>query len=410
MTVRTTRAAAAGLVVLSLVVGCGYQGPQDMPLPGGVAEDDGYTVTMTFTDATNLVPQETCRANDTVVGSVESVELDDNLDARVVCRIEHDVELPANVVATLRETSLLGERYVALDVPVGEQPQGRLEGGAAIDVSRTLTHPNTELVLGALSQVLNGGSLARVQTITRELGTALEGRTGTARSSARRLEVLMRTLAENEDEIVAVLDQLDRLTRILHRQRDVLATALEQVPDGLAALERQRPRLTRALRRLSDLAESVVPLMRRSRADLVADLRHLRPVLAKLAQTGDQLAPSLERLTSFPFNSNSAYTLKGDYAGAYIQANLDLDAINASLADLLRDTGRPSGPGTERALPELSAPDLGLGPAARPPTDGGSDQAVQDAIGDLGRRLGTGSSQRWSGTPRTLAELMRGPL
>jgi phospholipid/cholesterol/gamma-HCH transport system substrate-binding protein len=402
-------AAAAALASFSLVVGCGYEGPQDLPLPGGVDADDGYTVTMTFADATNLVPQETCRANDTVVGSVESVSLDDDLDARVVCRIEHGVELPANVVATLRETSLLGERYVALDVPTGERARGRLEDGAAIAVSRTLTHPNTELVLGALSQVLNGGSLARIQTITRELGDALEGRTGTARSATRRLEVLMRTLADNEDEIVAVLDQLDRLTRILHRQREVLAVALEQVPDGLAALERQRPRLTEALRHLSDLADSVVPLVRRSRADLVADLRHLEPVLSRMAQTGDQLAPSLERLTSFPFNSNSAYTLKGDYAGAYIQANLDLDAINSSLADLLRDTGLPSGTVGGALLPELPVPGLGLGPGL-PQTGGPGDQVVQDAIGDLGSRLGTGSTQRWSGTPTTLAELMRGPL
>ncbi len=77
------RARAGAALVAMLVAGlplasCGFDGAQSLPLPGAPG-GDGYTVTITFEDAANLVPKETCRANDTVVGSVVSVELEEVL-------------------------------------------------------------------------------------------------------------------------------------------------------------------------------------------------------------------------------------------------------------------------------------------------------------------------------------------
>lgn len=417
-----------------LASSCGFDGAKTLPLPGA-AGDGGYTVTITFLDATNLVPKETCRANDTVIGSVVSVELDENLDAEVVCRIDRSTTLPGNVEATLRETSLLGERYVALDVPAGADPTGRLGDGAVIPVSDTVVHPNTEVVLGALSQVLNGGSLGSIATISRELNQALDGRSDEARSAVARLDELMTSLDDNRATVVATLTALGDLSSTLAEQRDVLADTLAELPAGLAVLDRQRPRLTRALRRLARLSRTVVPLIEHSRADTVADLRHLGPVLARLAEAGDELAPTLERITSFPFNANSLYTIKGDYQGAYVQANVDLDTVLTLLADLGDQTpglpttppgaggapGLPAVPGPP-GLPDIPGlPDLPglpglLGLLARPSLTepSAAHDPLQHAFDTLGRRLGRRASGQVSGVldprrPRDLAELMTGP-
>ena len=53
---------------------------------------------------------------------------------------------------------------------------------------------------------------------------------------------------------------------------------------------------------------------------------------------GSDVAPSLERLSSFPFNSNTLYTIKGDYSGAYIQGSIDIDTIIRLLSDLTGPT------------------------------------------------------------------------
>jgi len=359
------RAVAAVLATVTLA-GCSYEGAQSLPLPGAVGGDDTYTVSLVLADATNLVPKESCRANDTVIGSVESVTLNDQLEAEVVCRIKDTVTLPANVTAQLRETSLLGERFIALDVPTGETPRGRLEPGTMIPQSATRVDPNVEMVFGALSQVLNGGGLANLETITRELNTALSG--SDLGATTRALGRIVGTFNENRNDIATSLEALDRLAGTLAKQRRALGAALDSVPSGLAALDRQRPRLVSTLRKLSALSHVAVPLIERSKADTVADLRHLQPVLKDLTKAGHNLATTLDRIAPFPFPSNAMHTLKGDYVGFYGRVLIDVDALNSLLGTGPKTGGplpgiqqqtepKPLVPGLELpALPGLTGP------------------------------------------------------
>lgn len=358
---KPVRVLAAALAATTLA-SCGYEGSQSLPLPGAVGGDDTYTVSLVLTDATNLVPKETCRANDTVIGSVESVTLNEELRAEVVCRIKDSVTLPANVTAALRETSLLGERFIALDVPEGEEPRGELARGAVIPASATRVDPNVEMVFGALSQVLNGGGLANLETITRELNAALSG--SDLGATTRALERIVSTFNENRDDITTSLVALDRLAGTLARQRRALTAALDSVPDGLAVLDRQRPRLVSTLRQLSELSRVAVPLIRRSRADTVADLKHLQPVLKDLTKAGHNLATTLDRIAPFPFPGNALHTLRGDYVGFYGRVLLDVDALNALLGGFPK-TGSGPVPGaqqqpTDDPLPGLPLPLPGL--------------------------------------------------
>lgn len=375
-----------GVVLVGLLLtGCGYEGAQSLPLPGGVSGDT-YRVSTVFADATNLVPEVTCRINDTVVGSVDSVELDDQLKARVVCRIKESVTLPANATATLRETSLLGERFVALDPPPGEEPRGVLAPGSAIPEARTRVDPNTEMVLGALSQVLNGGSLGQIQTITQELSVAFAG--SDVGGTLDTLGSTVGTLNDRRDSITASLESLARLSNRLAEQRSVIAEALDSIPGGLAALDRQRPRLVRTLRQLSSLSGAVVPLIERSKADVVADLEHLTPVLRALSEEGDELAATLERVATFPFPETALEAIKGDYGGLYATITLDVDAINALLISegveplpaVESPTTNENTSGLPQLLPQLPAlddvMDL-LGPAL----GGGSGGLLGDLLG-----------------------------
>lgn len=319
-------ALAAGVALLA---GCGYDGASSLPLPGAIGGGDTYRVVVILDDATNLVAKETCRTNDTVVGSVESVELTKDLRARVVCRIKNSVELPANAVARLGETSLLGERYVALDPPAGVEAAGVLSPGTTLPAATTRTDPNVEMVFGALSQVLNGGGLGALETITRELESALSG--SDLGATLEEVDGLVSAFNGHRDEIAASLVSLDRLAGTLAKQRGVLEDALDSVPGGLAVLERQRTRLVGTLQRLSALSRTAVPLLSATRANTVADLKHLAPVLNQLNKAGDELALTLGRVVTFPFPSTVLSTVKGDFAGMYATFDLDIDLLNRIL-------------------------------------------------------------------------------
>jgi virulence factor Mce-like protein len=100
--------------------GCGFS-PYDLPLPGGAdLGNHPYTVKVQFRDVLDLVPQSGVRVNDIAVGKVTSIKLD-GWTALVTLKINKDAKLPDNAEATIRQTSLLGEKFVSLAPPTEQR-------------------------------------------------------------------------------------------------------------------------------------------------------------------------------------------------------------------------------------------------------------------------------------------------
>ncbi|MFI5426502.1 MlaD family protein [Aeromicrobium sp. UC242_57] len=158
---------AAGVAGLALVGGCGFS-PYDLPLPGGAdLGAEPYAVKIQFRDVLDLVPQSAVRVNDIAVGKVTDIELQ-GWTALVTVKVNKDVKLPDNAVATIRQTSLLGEKFVSL-APPENGSLGTLGDGDTIPISRAGRNPEIEEVLGAASLLFNGGGLEKTNTIVKEL-------------------------------------------------------------------------------------------------------------------------------------------------------------------------------------------------------------------------------------------------
>ena len=160
--------------------------------------------TVEFRDVLDLVPQSAVKVDEVTVGKVDDVSLD-GYTAVVTVRLNGDVKLPANAFATIRQTSLLGEKFVDLAPPTTETPTGELENGDTIPLSRSGRNPEVEEVLGALSLLLNGGGVAQLKTITQELNKALDGREPQVRSVLSRLDTFMGQLDQNKHEIITAI-------------------------------------------------------------------------------------------------------------------------------------------------------------------------------------------------------------
>ncbi|MGH3841444.1 MAG: MCE family protein, partial [Pseudonocardiaceae bacterium] len=277
------------LVVILFLAGCG--GLQNVPLPGGAdTGDNPYRVTAEFSDVLELVPQSLVKVNDVSVGAVREIKLaPDTWRARVTLEVNRSVELPANAVARVRTTSLLGEKFVELAAPSAEPPQGRLADGAVIPPSRTTTATDVEEVLGALSLLLNGGGVDQIRTIATELNAALSGHEPQLRALLADLNTLVSGLDARKVEINRALDALNRLSATLARQRGQIATALDGLSPGLQVLADQRTQLTGTLQALDRLSVVATDTINRSRDNLIADLQLLRPTLQQLAVAGRDL-------------------------------------------------------------------------------------------------------------------------
>ncbi|WDV51276.1 MCE family protein [Streptomyces coeruleorubidus] len=347
--------AAVGTLLMS---GCEFNGWYDVQLPGGAAADGhAYHVTVEFRDVLDLVPQSAVKVNNVTVGAVEKVELE-GWHARVRLRVADSVKLPANAIAELRQTSMLGEKYVALSRPPEGAPVGRLRDGDVIPLSRSGRNPEIEEVLSALSALLNGGGVAQLKTITTELNKALEGRENRVKSLLKELDTFIGGLDDQRRDIVRALKAVDRLAERLGKEKTTIAEAVDTMPPALKILADQRRDLTRMLTALSKLGKTGTKVVNASHEDTVANLRQLRPILQQLNKAGSDLPNSLELLTTYPFPRNVVDAIKGDYVNLHVTADLDLAGIYGNLTD---EPGGGNG-GDTPGLPEPpdlpDAPDL----------------------------------------------------
>ncbi|WP_306192495.1 MULTISPECIES: MCE family protein [unclassified Streptomyces] len=349
---RKGRVAAWTAVGSLLLTGCEFNGWYDVPLPGGAASDGhAYHVTVEFRDVLDLVPQSSVKVNNVTVGAVEKVELD-GWHARVRLRIADSVKLPGNAIADLRQTSMLGEKYVALSAPVGTRPVGRLRDGDRIPLSRSGRNPEVEEVLSALSALLNGGGVAQLKTITIELNKALGGREDRVRSLLKQLDTFLGGLDDQRADIVRALKGVNRLAKRLKKEKKTIALAVDAMPPALKALADQRKDLTKMLTALSRLGRTGTKVVNASHDDTVADLKKLQPILQELNRAGDDLPNSLEILTTYPFPRNVTDAVKGDYVNLKITADLDLADLYGNV------TGKPGKPGKSGKSPAPGTPRL----------------------------------------------------
>ncbi|WP_235003127.1 MCE family protein [Blastococcus haudaquaticus] len=324
-----------GLVLLS---GCGFRGAYSFSLPGGAdVGDDPYEVEVEFLDVLDLVQQSAVRVADVPVGRVEKIELDDDWTARVTILVNGDVDLPANSVAAIQQSSLLGEKYVELAPPGNAEPQGDLRDQPVIPLDRTNRNVEVEELLGAVSLVLNGGGLAQLQTISRELGEAMEGRESELKNTLDQLDTFIGGLDEQKAEISRALDSANRLAETLAARTATIRTALDTIGPGLDVINQQRDLLVSMLESLARLGDVGTRVINQSAENTIADLQLLQPVLSQLAAAGPNLAGSLELLLTYPFpdSSLSALNYREAQTGGYgLFTNMTAE-LNFDLSELL---------------------------------------------------------------------------
>ncbi len=349
-----------------LLAGCGsggFDGVYNMPLPGGAdVGDHPYRVKAQFKDVLDLVPQAGVKVNDVPVGRVEKIDLaGDGWTAEVTMLVNGDVQLPANAFAKLRQSALLGEKFVELGKP--KDASGKLADNATIPLDRTNRNPEVEEVFGALSMLLNGGGVAQLQNITKELNAAMEGNEKEIRSLLGNLNTFVGELDKHKAEIVRALDSMNRLSGTLAQQRDKIAVALTDLEPGLKVLAEQRTQLVTLLQSLDKLSDVATDTINRSRDDIVADLRALQPTLTKLVESGQNLPKSLELLLTYPFPDEAVDGIKGDYTNAFIDLDLNLGTVLDNLGRSRQspiDSLIPS-QGTPLPMPNIPLPNLGQG-------------------------------------------------
>ncbi|HJT91635.1 MAG TPA: MCE family protein [Mycobacterium sp.] len=314
------------------ISGCGWQGLNSLPMPGTEGDGPGaFTVQVQLPDVTTVQQNSRVRVDDVNVGTVTNIERQ-GWHALVTIKLDGSVNLPANAIATVGQTSVFGSTHVELAAPNGAAPEGRLHGGSLIPLSSGAAYPTTEQTLAALSLLLNGGGVGQIQEITKEFSAAFAGREQDLRSLIHQLDEFIARVNDQTDDITAATESLNHLVGQFAERKPVLDTALRTIPDALAVLKEQRANLAEALDRFGKFSALTADAVNQTKESLVQEFKDIGPVLESLANAGPALTRSLSFLSTLPWPKETlTNAFRGDFANMTLVVDMTLSRIDSSL-------------------------------------------------------------------------------
>lgn len=295
-----TRRIAALLAAATLTSSCA--------LVGAAPRCKGSEVIAHFEQVGDLVKNANVQSSDVQVGTIQDIELD-GWQARVTMCLDPTEEIPADVKAVVRTTSLLGEKFI--DLQVLSQGAPYLEDGDVLDVDQTGKASELEDVFAKLASILGTGNLEQLNRFTHAQATILRDNTGKLRNLLDRLHRFTGLLAERKGKVAASVDSLDAVARTLLDEQGILQDFLSSFADASGVLVDQKEGLESVLRSLDRFSAISVQLLRQTETGLNTQFQDLRPVLRTLVENSAKLREGLQTLSTFV--EWFPQTMPGDY-------------------------------------------------------------------------------------------------
>jgi phospholipid/cholesterol/gamma-HCH transport system substrate-binding protein len=277
---------------------------------GLAAACDGAVVIGRFEQVGDLPRAANVQSADVAIGSVTDIQLDkENWIANVTMCLSPDEQIPADVQAVIRTTSLLGEKFVDLRPRRVSGPY--LQDGDVIDVENTSKATELEDVFAKLAAILGTGNLEQINRFTTAQANILRDHTGDFRKVLRKLRTFTTTLADRKDDVAAAVDNLDAAARVILDDSEILRRFLDSFSTSSAVLADQRDALQRLLRSLARFWGVAVRLIDATDEGTDKTFRRLVPVLRTLVRNSENVAETLRTLATF--SEWFPETMPGDY-------------------------------------------------------------------------------------------------
>jgi phospholipid/cholesterol/gamma-HCH transport system substrate-binding protein len=301
---RLLLAAVCGLVVAA---GC--------TLPGQV--EGPVRLVATFTDVGDLVTGHSVQVADVRVGSVISIELTKDYQAKVTMKVKDGLHLPADTQAVLRTTSLLGEKFIELKAPDGEAaaaPGKELRNGDTIQ--STAEAPELEFVAEEAVQVLAGVAGSDIASLVQTGGVGFGGRATELGQLLDDLTTVSGTLADQTGNIVSIIDGLDHATSTLAKSDDQVDQLLVNLSKTTPALADNRDLTLQPLKDLTRLAKAHNDeVFGPYKAKVEAQVQQLDAILQLVAARRGEVATLVDWLAEFVHRTPLG--VPGDFAQIY---------------------------------------------------------------------------------------------
>ncbi|ABK75686.1 MCE family protein [Mycolicibacterium smegmatis] len=265
----------------------------------------GYSAV--FDDASRLESGDSVRVAGVRVGTVKNVSLQPDRTVLVDFDTERNIALTTGTKAAVRYLNLVGDRYLELiDSPGSTR---LLPAGSQIPKERTASALDLDLLLGGLKPVIQGLDPQDVNALTSSLIQIFQGQGDTLSSLMSKTSSFSNTLADNDQVIGQLIENLDTVVDTLNRDGGKFSATVDRLEQLISGLSQDRDPIGTAVTQLDNGTASIATLLTQARPPLdatVDQLNRMAPLLDDhkvVLDRGLQKAPAnyrkLARLGSY---------------------------------------------------------------------------------------------------------------
>ncbi|MCP2628043.1 MCE family protein [Mycolicibacterium smegmatis] len=265
----------------------------------------GYSAV--FDDASRLESGDSVRVAGVRVGTVKNVSLQPDRTVLVDFDTERNIALTTGTKAAVRYLNLVGDRYLELiDSPGSTR---LLPAGSQIPKERTASALDLDLLLGGLKPVIQGLDPQDVNALTSSLIQIFQGQGDTLSSLMSKTSSFSNTLADNDQVIGQLIENLDTVVDTLNRDGGKFSATVDRLEQLISGLSQDRDPIGTAVTQLDNGTASIATLLTQAGPPLdatVDQLNRMAPLLDDhkvVLDRGLQKAPAnyrkLARLGSY---------------------------------------------------------------------------------------------------------------
>lgn len=234
-----------------------------------------------FASASDLQTGDQVRVAGVVSGHVTGVSLDDDTHAVVTFEVDGDLPLTVATKAQIRYLNLLGNRYLALHGSRG----ARLEPGSTIPIANTSPALDLDDLFAGFKPLFTALSPADANALAADIVQTLQGEGGTVTSLLRHTAQVTSNLADRDEVIGRVVDNLGEVLATVDAREQGLNTLVSQLNRYVGGLAGDREAIGESIGHIDAMAAETAGLISEARPDLKGDVTDLGRVARTLNST-----------------------------------------------------------------------------------------------------------------------------
>ena len=245
-----------------------------------------YEINAVFTDATGILNGDPVKIAGVPIGKVTGFKVQEG-EAHVTMEINGDVEIPDNSFADIKFLNLLGQRVI--NIQRADNPSSvALEPGQTLPVTQTSPALDLSVVFNNLRPLIQSTNPEDINTVARAVLAVFKGREGDLAAILGNLGDLSKTLADKDQRLARLVEDLDQLTKVLNRKSGSVRAGLRHFTEFMESLAETTPRIERVVDQLNSASRKFGGVVTRNRSNLDQELADLKLLLDII---NDELGP-----------------------------------------------------------------------------------------------------------------------